>query len=515
MIHICIPSRNEEHTIGVLLWKIRRVMMEMDRDYRVYVLNDGSTDGSGALLNRYRRVMPLAILSETKPVGYGQALEKLLRTASSATKYPKRDAIVTMQGDYTEDPLQLESLIRVFEGGADVVITRMDSSCTPPRLVRLTRRLAGLAMGRGRASDPGGDPLLGFRAHRAVVVRKALRASEGAPLLTMDGWAANVELLKKLTPFARRMATVAITTRYDIRQRRSRIRVLRTVLDVMRMRRSALVALTLSSLTALTVLPTGGHAQEDNTEVTRTAVCPGTMVRLPFAPGEEMRFKVKFGIFSVGEASMSVAGIDTVHAMPAFAVEQRIRAGILGYDLDHRFSSWMDTRTLFSRRFIKDQRAQNRYREYEFFPERMQVQRIDHDTTWALPHPMPLDDISFVYFARTLPLETGETYSLHRFYKDDGNPVVLNVLRRDKRSVGAGEFNTIVVEPIIQTEGLFSEGGKAEIHFSDDEHRWIVYMKVAIPVIPGDMTMHLEEAVPGPAPALQADIGMCPETEAG
>ena len=104
MIRICIPCRDEDRTIGVLLWKIREVMLGMGRDFHVYVLDDGSRDRTGAQLEKYRQVLPLTILSEQRPIGYGRALEKLLKTAAGGTRYPKRDAIVTMQADFTEHP---------------------------------------------------------------------------------------------------------------------------------------------------------------------------------------------------------------------------------------------------------------------------------------------------------------------------------------------------------------------------------------------------------------------------
>ncbi|MCY3547685.1 MAG: DUF3108 domain-containing protein [Gemmatimonadetes bacterium] len=217
------------------------------------------------------------------------------------------------------------------------------------------------------------------------------------------------------------------------------------------------------------------------------------VVGVPFAVGEHLRYKVKYGIFSVGEAHMTIAGIDTIHGMPTYVAEWRLKGSVLGYGIDETFTSWIDTEGLFARRFVKDQGE--RYREYEFFPAEHRVQRIDHDTTWALPDPEPLDDISIVYFTRTLDLDVGRSYTFDRFYNDEGNPIVLNVLRKDRREVGAGEFNTVVVRPIIQTDGLFSEGGDAEIHFSDDEHRMVVYMKVDGPFLPLNLTLHLEEIV--------------------
>ena len=45
MIYICIPAYNEADTVGVLLWKIRRVMENFPRDYELLVLDDASTTG--------------------------------------------------------------------------------------------------------------------------------------------------------------------------------------------------------------------------------------------------------------------------------------------------------------------------------------------------------------------------------------------------------------------------------------------------------------------------------------
>ena len=249
MIHICIPCRDEDRTIGVLLWKIREVMTDMGRDFQVFVLDDGSSDGTGDLLEKYRRVLPLTVLSQRRPIGYGPAVEKLLRAAAGWTSYPKRDAIVTMQGDFTEHPEHLRALIKTFEGGADVVAGepgtesaqpgaarrgRAGSGHSTPRAVRLARWLARIVLGKAAG---GGDPLQGFRVYRAVVIRKALRAAADRPLITTDGWAANAELMKVVAPFARRIAYVPLGLRYDIRSRRTRVRVLPTVREILRLRK--------------------------------------------------------------------------------------------------------------------------------------------------------------------------------------------------------------------------------------------------------------------------------------
>ena len=238
MVYICIPSRDEDRTVGVLLWKIRQVMTDLGRDFHVIVLDDGSRDGTRALLEKYKRVLPLTILSEKKPIGYGRAVEKLLRTASGYTQYPKRDAIVTMQGDFTEHPDYLHSLIRSFEGGADIVLGEPGPDpAPPPRPVRFARWFGRLALGSNAGDAVPGDPLQGFRAYRAIVIRKALRATRDSPLIRTDGWAANAELMRILAPYARRVASVPVEKRYDIRRRPTRVRVFATVREILRLRK--------------------------------------------------------------------------------------------------------------------------------------------------------------------------------------------------------------------------------------------------------------------------------------
>ena len=56
--------------------------------------------------------------------------------------------------------------------------------------------------------------------------------------------------------------------------------------------------------------------------------------------------------------------------------------------------------------------------------------------------------------------------------------------------VAAGTFNTIVVQPIIKTKGLFSEGGQAELYFTDDDRRILVQLKSKVKVLKS-LDMHL------------------------
>ena len=222
---------------------------------------------------------------------------------------------------------------------------------------------------------------------------------------------------------------------------------------------------------------------------------------VPFGPGERLEYKVKLGIFNAGEAHMEVLGIDSVRGRPSYHVDVAMRGGLLlgAFKLNSRFESWIDTQLITSHRYVSDESytGYSSYRSFEFYPDEMIWDQTDEDVIGELATALPLDEISFIYFIRSSPLEVGQTYQYSRYFKkEEGNPVFLEVERRDVRETAAGTFNTIVVRPTFQTDGLFSDGGDAELHFTDDENRYLVYMRVGLPIV-GSITLHLENIVPG------------------
>jgi len=221
---------------------------------------------------------------------------------------------------------------------------------------------------------------------------------------------------------------------------------------------------------------------------------------VPYGPGERLEYTVKAGIFSAGDAHMEVLGLDSVRGEPTYHVEMALKGGLLfgALKVESYWSSWIDTRLITARRFISDvsNTGHSSYRSFEFYPDEMYWEQTDEGVIGELATALPLDDISFIYFVRSLPLEVGKTYMLPRYFKKDGNPVIIEVERRDVQETPVGTFNTIVVRPTIKTSGLFSEGGEAELHFTDDEHRYLVYMRVGMSVV-GSITMHLENIVEG------------------
>ena len=233
MIYICIPAHDEAETIGVLLWKVRKVMADFGRDYRIVVWDDASSDGTADALQRYRKVLPLTTMRSDERLGYGPALERLLRQVAEEAPYPKRDVVVTMQADFTEDPADLLPLVKAVEGGADVVAGAVtDPGARLPSGVRWARRLAPWVVGRAFGRAPVSDPLSGFRAYRVIVLRKMFREVGEGAVLPPPCWAANVALLRCVAPHARRIDEAPMEMRYHLHTRPSRFHPFRALKDL-------------------------------------------------------------------------------------------------------------------------------------------------------------------------------------------------------------------------------------------------------------------------------------------
>jgi len=222
MIYVCIPSYDEAPTIGLVLWKIRKVFEDFPREYQLLVADDGSSDATAELLAPYAKVLPLTVVRHSRRQGYARSVEELFQLAASQSDRPKRDSVILMHADFSHGPQYLPDFVRRLESGADLVVGEATLSGEPSRGRRLLRRWAPLLLRRAIRVPGVSDTVSGFVAFRLVTLRHVLEP-QGRPALRAEGWAANAELIGRAARFARRIETVRIVERHDLRSRESRV----------------------------------------------------------------------------------------------------------------------------------------------------------------------------------------------------------------------------------------------------------------------------------------------------
>ena len=488
MIYVCVPVHDEAKTAGLVLWKVRQVFTAFQREYQLLVCDDGSSDGTGEVLARYDRVLPMTVVTHRERQGYARSLEELLRLALERTDRPKRDCAITLPADFVYSPDAMDEMVKRVESGSDLVVAeQVKEAGERPRAHRWVRHWAPRLL-RVRGVR---DTVSGFLALRLITLRQALRQDTARRLLETDGWCANAELLARLVPHARRVDSVPVTGRYDLRQRPTRMRPWQALVSAWRARPVIRAAGVMAAV--LLILAGPSRAQDTTPAPTSTPAPAAPRQAVPFAIGERMVYSAKFGPFSVGQATMEVAGIDTVRGVETVRFRFHIKGGALWYRLDQLLESWVGRADFRSRRYINssEERGRKRINRYEIFPDSGFYREEGIDTTKATVAD-PLDDAAFMYWVRTVPLEMGKRYEYHRYFRPDRNPVIIVVEKRERVSVAGRKFNAIVVRPIIpKGRGIFAEQAEAHIWLSDDERRLMLALQSTFSF--GTVTLKLKE----------------------
>jgi hypothetical protein len=234
VLYLAIPAHNEVATIGVLLWRLRTVLAEFPREYEVVVFDDASSDETADVAEQYVHAMPVTVLRGTTPIGYAGAVNALVRHIAAHTRYPRRDAMLLLQGDFTDPPGIVPEFARRFEGGADLVVGERSGVADAPRPVRRLFTASGWAL-RPFVGVEGVRDLTGsMRLMRISALRDLLRTVGDESVCAGDSWTANADLLLRLVPHARRVETVPVEPTYGVRTRDTRRVTVRDALAALR-----------------------------------------------------------------------------------------------------------------------------------------------------------------------------------------------------------------------------------------------------------------------------------------
>jgi len=224
---------------------------------------------------------------------------------------------------------------------------------------------------------------------------------------------------------------------------------------------------------------------------------PADTSAFPIAVGEKLTYTAKLGMISLGSGTLEVAGKDSIRGHETFRFRFRLQGKTVFYSLDDLLESWVGVGDFTSRRFVQDFVENNKpkHRTYEIYPDSGFFRELGKDKTEPTP-PDPLDDAAFFYFVRITPLEVGKKYVYQRYFKKDKNPVTIDVVKREKMDLPDGsEVNCLVLRPVIDTPGMFSQRSDTRIWLTDDARRLPVQIRTKFPF--GTITLRLKEMVLG------------------
>jgi dolichol-phosphate mannosyltransferase len=238
VIYYCLPAYNEEQTIGLTLYKIKEVMEDINKNFKIIALDDRSTDNTWETIQTYGKLLPITPIRNDQRRGLGYCLKRLIQVVTDDSKYPGRDIMITIEADFTYDPSAVSAMIRSIEEGYDVVIAsgfmRGGEVRGAPARVRVAITFLHFLLRNLYAIDHVGDYLSMFRAYRVTAIKNLSLKPDDATLDFMTK-AANTELLVRLSGLSYKISEVPCVQRYDIRERQSRMKPMEMITNHIRL----------------------------------------------------------------------------------------------------------------------------------------------------------------------------------------------------------------------------------------------------------------------------------------
>jgi polyisoprenyl-phosphate glycosyltransferase len=134
-ISIVVPACNEEGNIPVLVDALENVLSKLNYDYQLIFVDDGSTDGTLALLKAISISKPhIRYIGLSRNFGHQNALKAGLDLAGG-------DAVIMMDGDMQHPPELIPIMLEEWEAGNDIVYTIRKDHQDMPMMKRKTSNM--------------------------------------------------------------------------------------------------------------------------------------------------------------------------------------------------------------------------------------------------------------------------------------------------------------------------------------------------------------------------------------
>ncbi|MGI8974496.1 MAG: glycosyltransferase family 2 protein [Gaiella sp.] len=164
MITVVVPARDEEHTVEQLYAELATTLDDVDPEWEVVYVDDGSTDGTFAAMTRLHvRHDNVRVVRLRRNAGKAAALDAAFGEVEGAI-------VVTIDCDLQDDPAEIPRLLEKLEEGFDLV-TGWKSDRADRRSRRLFSRLFNAVAGRVSGLRLH-DMNCGLKAFRVEVARE-------------------------------------------------------------------------------------------------------------------------------------------------------------------------------------------------------------------------------------------------------------------------------------------------------------------------------------------------------
>ena len=219
-------------------------------------------------------------------------------------------------------------------------------------------------------------------------------------------------------------------------------------------------------------------------------------------PAESLVFRARSSRFGgMGRATMWTQDAE-LRGTPVALARFEFRAKVALLAVEDRSASWIEGATAAGMRTLRySKRERNPMggsdEEIEVLPDTRSWAASD-GRSGTLGTPTPLDELSFIYLVRALPLDHSTTVELRRHYDSTRNPVRITRMGHDTVETPSGRFRVVTVEMRVRDPRRYRGEGVIRFDLSDDACRLPVRIRSAVPLA-GKSTLTLESYTRGGA----------------
>ena len=217
-----------------------------------------------------------------------------------------------------------------------------------------------------------------------------------------------------------------------------------------------------------------------------------------FQVGEELNYKLRYGIFTAAEAKLKIDNTDLkFDERPVFHLVAEGRTSGT-FDIFHkvrnRYDSYVDREELTPYLYTENIQ-ESKYRRNDkarFYQDQRKV--VSNKGTFK-GQAQTFDVISAYYFARSLDMAEitrGEKFTMAYFLSDGIAQLEIEYVGKEVVKTALGKFNCLKFSPSIQPGRIFRKDSKLYLWITDDGNR--IPVKAQVEVLVGSITMELVEA---------------------
>ncbi|MCM0605504.1 MAG: glycosyltransferase [Xanthomonadaceae bacterium] len=235
-IWVVLPAYNEELGLPPLIQSLEEHLAETGREFKILIVNDGSRDGTGKLLDSYAAQNRVIAVHNEKNRGLAETIKRgLLEGAKLAND---DDLILTMDADNTHPAGLALRMVRLIREGNDVVIASRYREGSHVRGLAIHRRMLSWfasILFRLMFPIPGvRDYTCGYRAYRVLALKKLINRYN-QDIITERGFSCMVDILLRLRNEDLVFTEVPLVLRYDQKQGNSKMQIMRTIMDTLKL----------------------------------------------------------------------------------------------------------------------------------------------------------------------------------------------------------------------------------------------------------------------------------------